>query len=145
MAKLSISIPDDLKAQLDERAGAEHVAVSQVVSNALRSYFEKPAAPPPAPPKPPEPIPPPPPVAHDSAEVRQMQQYLWELYWNHERTRASVVGLFQWANSCGVMITYPPPEVMGMPPWPRSKSVVPKPFPPGKKTAPKTSRAGKKK
>ena len=42
MAKLSISIPEELKELLDERAAADQVPVSQVVSEALRRYFELP-------------------------------------------------------------------------------------------------------
>ena len=45
MAKLSISIPDELKVQLDERADAEHVPVSHVVTEALKAYFAQGPAP----------------------------------------------------------------------------------------------------
>ena len=45
LAKLSISIPDDLKELLDEKAGTDQVPVSYVVSEALRSYFSLPSQP----------------------------------------------------------------------------------------------------
>ena len=40
MAKLSISIPDDLKELLESRAESEKVPVSHVVSDALKAYFK---------------------------------------------------------------------------------------------------------
>jgi len=123
VAKLSISIPDDLKELLTERADAEHVPVSQIVSDALRSYFEKP----------PDPVTPPKPTtpsdtATSSAEIRQMQEYLWDLHHSYERTRSTVLVLYHRADESSgdtELLGIPPESSFKKPPWPKPRPQLP--------------------
>ena len=113
MAKLSISIPDELKELLDERADKDHVPISHVVSEALRQYFSLPtddqadresAAP-------------------ELAEhLRQVQEYLWDLHFSHERTRSAAANLYYWAQRNGETLGMPPDQEFKKPPWPRPTS-----------------------
>ena len=105
MAKLSISIPDELKEKLDERSDAEGVTVSHMVADALKAYFALP----------PGPTPPPPPGLAE--ELRQMQAYLWELHFSHECTRSAALNLYYWAERNGENMGMPPEIEMKKPPW----------------------------
>jgi len=108
LAKLSISIPDELKAQLDERADAENVPVSHAVTEALRSYFGQPS---------PE-LPP----GAESKEIRKIQEYLWDLYLSYDRTRSSA--LYHWGEREGELLGIPPESSTKKPPWPKPCSVT---------------------
>ena len=110
MAKLSISIPEELRELLEERATTDQVPVSHVVSEALRKYFELPSAEPQAPAAPPELV----------KQVQEIQKYLWELHFNHEMTRSAALNLFFWADRSGVKLGMPPELVMDEPPWPKT-------------------------
>lgn len=103
MAKLSISIPDELKAQLDERSEAEGVTVSHMVADALRAYFAQPTAPG---------LPP----GAGGDQLRQVQEYLWELYLNDERTRSSALAVHYWAEGQEALVGIAPESTMKKPP-----------------------------
>ena len=108
MAKLSISIPDELKVQLDERADAENVPVSHVVTEALKAYFAQGPAPE---------LPP----GAGGEEIRKMQTYLWDLYLNYDRTRSSTLALHHWAEGQGGLVGIEPESTMKKPPWPKPR------------------------
>ena len=110
MAKLSISIPDELKAQLDERSDSEGVTVSHMVADALRAYFAQPTIPES-----------PPSLGGD--QVRQMQEYLWDLYLNYERTRSSAFAVHFWAEGQGALVGFAPESTMKKPPWPKPRPI----------------------
>ncbi len=127
MAKLSISIPDELKALLDEKAGDDQVPVSYVVSEALRSYFSIPSQPP-APTAAPE----------LAEELRAIKAYLWELHFSHECTRSAALNLYYWAQRSGQTMGMPPEQEMKKPSWPKlAETAAPdsgkKPAPPSRK------------
>lgn len=111
MAKLSISIPEELKELLDERAEADQVPVSQVVSQALRKYFELPA----------EPQTPTVPVEL-AEQLRAVQAYLWELHFSHECTRSAALNLYYWAKRNDENMGMPPEEELRKPPWAKPQS-----------------------
>ena len=111
MAKLSISIPEELRELLEERATADQVPVSHVVSEALRRYFELP-----------------PEEAQGSAaspelvkQVQEIQEYLWHLHFNHEMTRSAALNLYYWAGRQGENLGMPPEMIMSKPPWPKAR------------------------
>ena len=108
MAKLSISIPDELKVQLDERADAEHVPVSHVVTEALKAYFAQTTTPE---------LPP----GAGGEQIRQMQEYLWDLYLNYERTRSSALAVHHWAVGQEALVGIAPESTMKKPPWPKPR------------------------
>ena len=108
MAKLSISIPDELKVQLDERADAENVPVSHVVTEALKAYFAQGSTPE---------LPP----GGGGHEISQMQAYLWDLYLSCDRTRSSTLALHHWAESQGGLVGIEPESTMKRPPWPKPR------------------------
>lgn len=108
MAKLSISIPDDLKVQLDERADSENVPVSHVVTDALKAYFAQEAAPE---------LPP----GAGAEQIRKMQEYLWDLYLNYERTRSSALAVHYWAEGQEALVGIAPETTMKKPPWPKPR------------------------
>lgn len=109
MAKLSISIPEELKELLDERAESDQVPVSHVVSEALRKYFELPSTEPQAPAAPPELV----------EQLQAIQDYLWQLHFSHECCRSAALNLYYWAGRSGETLGMPPDEEMPKPPWPR--------------------------
>lgn len=121
LAKLSISIPDDLDQLLDEKSKADKIPVSHIVTEALRAYFALPSdtAEEPASPTPP----------HSSEEIRQLQEYLWDLYQSYERTRSSVLVLYHRAEQSaeGELLGIPPESSFKKPPWPKPR---PKPASP---------------
>ena len=108
MAKLSISIPDELKVQLDERADAENVPVSHVVTEALKAYFAQPTTPE---------LPP----GAGGEQFRQMQAYLWDLYLNYEGTRSSALAVHHWAEGQEALVGIAPQSTMKKPPWPKPR------------------------
>jgi hypothetical protein len=110
LAKLSISIPDELKLQLDERADAENVPVSHVVTEALRAFFGLPADQVPGPP------------LQLAEQLRQVQAYLWELHFSHECTRSTALNLYYWAQRNGENMGMPPENEMPKPPWQKPSS-----------------------
>ena len=110
LGKLSISLPDELEAELDERAAAEGMSVSRMVAEALKAYFAEPAVP----------TPPPPPELAE--QLRQVQAYLWELHFSHECTRSTSLNLYYWAQRNGENMGMPPDEEMKKPPWPKLRS-----------------------
>lgn len=105
VAKLSISIPDELKAQLDERSDAEGVTVSHLVAEALKAYFDQ------APPE----------SGAGGPEIRQMQEYLWDFYLNYERTRSSALAVHYWAEGQEGLVGIAPESTMKKPPWPKPR------------------------
>ena len=106
MAKLSISIPDELKELLDGKARADQVPVSYVVSEALRGYFslssqpQRPSAPP-----------------ELTERVQALEAYLWKLHFSHECTRSAALNLYYWAGRNGETMGMPPEQEMPKPTW----------------------------
>lgn len=118
LAKLSISIPDDLKELLDARSESENVPVSHLVTDALRAYFAQPLE------EQEKPVPTPPPLAGSSEEVRQIQEYLWDLYLSYDRTRSAALALHHWADKEGhgqAVLGIPPESAAKKPPWPKPR------------------------
>jgi len=118
LAKLSISIPDDLKALLDARSESENVPVSHLVTDALRAYFGQPLE------QQEEPGPTPSSLADSSEEVRQIQEYLWDLYLSYDRTRSAALALHHWADKEGqgqAVLGIPPESAARKPPWPKPR------------------------
>lgn len=132
MAKLSISIPDELKERIDERAEADQVPVSHVISQALRTFFELPDVPKPVP----QTVPP-----ELSEQLQAIQAYLWELHFSHECTRSAALNLYYWASRNGQTLGMPPEAETPKPPW--MKSEPPMPEAP-EKNAVRNSRSSKK-
>lgn len=119
LAKLSVSIPDDLKELLDARSESENTPVSHLVTDALRAYFAQPAEG-----QPKEEPSPPPPVAGSLEEIRQIQEYLWDLYLSHDRTRSAAFALYHWAEKEGegqAVLGIPPDSTAKKPPWPKPR------------------------
>lgn len=114
MAKLSISIPDELKELLDGKARADQVPVSYVVSEALRSYFSLPS-------QPPTPSAPP----GLAEELSVIKAYLWELHFSHECTRSAALNLYYWAQRNGQTMGIPPEQEMKKPTWPKPAEPAP--------------------
>ena len=108
MAKLSISTPDELKAQLDERSEEEGVTVSHMVADALKAYFAEGSTPE---------LPP----GVGGEQLRKMQEYLWDLYLNYERTRSSALAVHHWAESQDGLVGIAPESTMKRPPWPKPR------------------------
>ena len=122
LAKLSISIPDDLDQLLDEKSKAAKIPVSHIVTEALRAYFALPSDTTEAPASP-TPL-------HSSEEIRQLQEYLWDLHQSYERTRSSVLVLYHRAEGQsgeGELLGIPPESSFKKPPWPKPR---PKPSSP---------------
>ena len=118
LAKLSVSIPDDLKELLDARSESENTPVSHLVTDALRAYFAQPSE------KPEEGHSPTPPVAGSSEEIRQIQEYLWDLYLSYDRTRSAALALHHWADKEGQgqsVLGIPPESTARKPPWPKPR------------------------
>ena len=117
LAKLSISIPDELKEQLEARAESEKMPVSHVVTEALKAFFALPEAE--TPEKPDSPTPP----ASGSEEIRQLQEYLWKLHQSYERTRSAVLVLYHRAEQDGEneLLGIPPESSFQKPPWPKPR------------------------
>ena len=116
LAKLSVSIPDDLKELLDARSESEGTPVSHLVTDALRAYFAQPAE------EERQEVPSPtPPAAGSSEEIRQIQEYLWDLHQSYERTRSSVLVLYETALQGGNLAGIPPESSFKKPPWPKPR------------------------
>lgn len=119
LAKLSVSIPDDLKELLDARSESENTPVSHLVADALRAYFAQPSEE-----QQKEEPSPPPPVAGSSEEIRQIQEYLWDLYLSYDRTRSAALALHHWADKEGqgqAVLGIPPESTAKKPPWPKPR------------------------
>lgn len=110
LGKLSISLPDELEAQLDERAAAEGLSVSRMVAEALKAYFALP------------PVPTPPPPLELAEQLRQVQAYLWDLHFSHECTRSASLNLYYWALRNGENMGMPPEQEMEKPPWQKPRT-----------------------
>lgn len=104
-AKISISLPDDLKARLDAYAEEHQQSVSQVVQDALQRFLDGPATPPT----------PPPDSGHLTHDVQQLQLYVSALAANHEQVRASLQLISEMSATQGVFIPCPPQ--LAAPPW----------------------------
>ena len=87
--KISVSMPEKLKVQLDERAEADQVPVSQLVTEAVKAYLGLPSDQASSPP------------LQLAEQLRQMQAYLWDLHFSHECTRATALNLYYWAQRHG--------------------------------------------
>lgn len=104
-AKISVSLPDDLKARLDAYAEEHQQSVSQVVQDALQRFLDNPPTPPPLPPE----------SGHLEHDVQQLQRYVTALAANHEQVRASLQLISEMSATQGVFIPCPAP--VGAPPW----------------------------
>jgi hypothetical protein len=105
LAKLSVSIPDDLKELLDARSESENTPVSHLVADALRAYFAQPSE-------------------EQQKEIRQIQEYLWDLYLSYDRTRSAALALHHWADKEGqgqAVLGIPPESTAKKPPWPKPR------------------------
>ncbi len=98
---------------LDEKASADQVPVSYVVSEALRGYFSLPSQPPGTSASP-----------ELAEELRAIKAYLWELHFSHECTRSAALNLYYWAQRSGQTLGMPPETEMDKPPWPKSAETV---------------------
>lgn len=121
MAKISVSLPDELKAQLSAYAQDHGQGVSDVIQAALKAYF-KPAQPHQPPPQPPAPLPPPQPPVQDqqmAAKVKQLEDHVSLLTYQAEHMRQ---GLGQvtcaFKRNWGLLI--PCPQAITEPPWPHT-------------------------
>jgi len=57
-----------------------------------------------------------------SEEIRQMQEYLWDLYLSYERTRSSALALYYWGERSGeTLLGIPPESSFKKPPWPKPR------------------------
>lgn len=108
--KISVSMPEKLKVQLDERAEADQVPVSQLVTEAVKAYLGLPSDQASSPP------------LQLAEQLRQMQAYLWDLHFSHECTRATALNLYYWAQRHGETMGMPPENEMPKPPWQKAGS-----------------------
>lgn len=122
MARITISLPDELKAQLDASAEKQGISVSEVAQHALQKLFNAPQNPAPAPPTPvpPAPTPSAPPANQDTIErLARLEKYVASLAYESEGIRqglGSVSAYFQ--QSLFLAIPCPPP--IAPPDWPHT-------------------------
>ena len=114
MARITISLPDELKAQLDASAEKQGISVSEVAQHALQKLFNTPQNPTPAPtnPSPPTPIPSPPPASNQDTLERlaRLEKYVASLAYESEAMRqglGSVSAYFQ--QQLFLAVPCPPP------------------------------------
>lgn len=68
------------------------------------------------------------PLAGSSEEVRQIQEYLWDLYLSYDRTRSAALALHHWADKEGqgqAVLVIPPESAAKKPPWPKPRPSSP--------------------
>jgi len=107
MAKMSISLPDELKARLQAYAQEHSLSDSETVQQALEAFLDG---------SPVEPPTPPPGPSDWAAPIAQIQKYVAALAANHEQVRSAMQLISQMSAPQGVYIPCPPP--VGPPPWP---------------------------
>ena len=103
MARLTISLPEELKKQLEERATQRRLPVSQVACEALQASLASPA--------PPSPIP----GEHgDGGTDPEVRRYLSRLVLDLEHVRSTLDELAL----INGPLSHPPPTSFLRPPWP---------------------------
>ncbi len=126
MARITISLPDELKAQLDASAEKQGISVSEVAQHALQKFFNAPQNP--TPPVPPTPVPSPLPVNSEMAErLACLEKYVASMAYESEAIRqglGNVSAYFQ--QQFFLAIPCPPPIEPPTwqhtpPPWMRYK------------------------
>ena len=114
MARITVSLPDDLEAQLEQYAQQHSTNASQVVQTALRNLFASPA-PTPHPPPAPAPTPPSPPMP----ELSVVQDYLTQLVYKMELMREGLWDMSQLiCHGAPCPPEIPCPKEIPLPPWP---------------------------
>ena len=114
MARITVSLPDDLEAQLEQYAQQHSTNASQVVQTALRNLFASPA-PTPHPPPAPAPTPPSPPMP----ELSVVQDYLTQLVYKMELMREGLWDMSQLiCHGAPCPTEIPCPKEIPLPPWP---------------------------
>ena len=121
MAKISVSLPDDLKAQLSAYAKAHGQGVSDVIQDALRSHLNAghPAPQPPPPQTQPQPQPLPVPDQQLTDRVKQLESYVALIAYQSEHMRQGVAQTAAaFKHNWGQLI--PCPQAIIEPPWPHT-------------------------
>ncbi len=103
MARLTISLPERLKTELEERAAMRKLPLSQVVCEALQTSLASPI--------------PPPPLVEGNGNGRtdpEVRHYLTKLFLEleHVRTTLDELALINGP------LSHPPPSSLLRPPWP---------------------------
>ena len=115
MARITISLPDALKDQLDATAEARNISVSELVQQALKNLFAAPPNPPPAPP----PAPKPQPVDAAALErLAQLEKHVAALSYEAEHLRQGMGTISGYFQNLGLSLPYPPP--IKPPAWPHT-------------------------
>ena len=118
MARITISLPDNLKTQLDENAQALHVSVSELVQHALNRFFAPPAEPEQPANQPPAPGPQP----QDPAMLQRMQaleKYVAAMSYESEAMRQGLFGVAAYFQQ-NLFLNIPCPPPIEPPPWPNT-------------------------
>ena len=130
MARISVSLPDELNAELEDHVAKSGQGVSEVVQAALRAYFKPEEAPTPVPaqlvPEPPPapvptqplPTPTPNPTAAQASlptgfldGFSELQNYLAACSLQQEQMRLTVCGLYEFAQAAGFLAPPPPAAI----------------------------------
>lgn len=122
-AKISVSLPDDLKQQLDDYAAAHQLTNSEVVQKALRLLFQ-PESPQPTPTQGPHPTQPPPPAPggpQPPYDLNTLRGYVTQMAMHQEHMRQGMAASMM---PCPPMLP-PPPWFYGVrepdSPWPANE------------------------
>ncbi len=119
MAKISVSLPDDLKAQLSAYAKAHGQGVSDVIQDALRSHLNAGHPAPQPPPPQPQPQPLPVPDQQLTDRVKQLESYVALIAYQSEHMRQGVAQTAAaFKHNWGQLI--PCPQAIIEPPWPHT-------------------------
>lgn len=115
-AKISVSLPDSLKEQLDQYAAQHELNTSEVVQHALKKLFEEDSPPPP----PPTPIPPPEQV-QPPFDLKTLRDYVTAMAMHQENIRRGMLAARlpcppplippPWWHACHPTVGWPPPPL----------------------------------
>jgi hypothetical protein len=128
MARISVSLPDELNVELEDHVAKSGQGVSEIVQAALRAYLKPEAAPtpgqpvpgPPPAPVPTQPLPTPapsPPAPQVSLPAgfldgfSELQNYLAACSLQQEQMRLTVCGLYEFAQAAGFLAPPPPAAI----------------------------------
>ena len=117
MARITISLPDALKDQLDATAEARNISVSELVQQALKNFF---AAPPTVPEQPTTQPPVPQPINTEIADrLARLEKYVASLGYETEATRQGLWGISAYFQQA-LCLEIPCPPPIEPPPWPNT-------------------------